>query len=865
MRIFDAKTNGDSGNYKAQYSLESNGKIKVNLDQAGVATKTGYTFLGWNTDMDATTAQTGTVTVDPGTTFYAIFKKEVSATFHYYDSSGNTTSKVVIGTVYNNATNVTYATPTAVNGSFSENGKTYTLAGWNARPDVPTPQYSTSDNINCSANSLTLYAVYTTDLTLSFDTKGGSTVSSMTKNARVSYNKLAETLVFDISGVQPTKVGYVFAAWEDSDGTRYATGNTYQTAADATLTAIWAEGKTVNVFASNNKHGTVTGGGSYALDDQVTVTATPKEGYQFVVWVENNREVSNAANYTFTIKGNHLLFAGFSPIRYGIVYKLNGGAFDGTYESEYSYGVAMILPTNLSKTGYTFAGWYTQENCTGDAITKIAADTMGRMTFYAKWVINTYSVEFDTADKSTAPDAQNIEYGSTVTKPTDPTTEGYTFDGWYADADFTTAWNFADDTVAANTTLYAKWTPKIYTITWVNEDDTELEKDEAVPYDSMPSYNGTPTKAGDAQYSYTFAGWIPEVSTVKGDAAYKATYTASINKYTVTWLNADGSVLETDNNVSYGTTPEYNGQTPTKAADAQYSYTFNDWDKAISTVTGDVIYTATYHQTVNTYTVTFDVQGHGAAPADQIVAYNGTVSDPGNMTARGYTFGGWFTDPDCTAQWDFATDTITADTTLYAKWTLLTYDVTLPTDQGYTVDFSGSTTVGYDGSFHFTVVIGSGYNSSGMVVKANGVVLVPDENGVYTVPNIVSPQDIVIEGVYPMIPVQYRLDNFATTTGEFKDVAYFGRAAKAGDIVTLKVSLSELGEQYGLDYRKIRVEYETQGAVLVRSNFDYSGNPIYKDGIASEFMLSEGFNKVVAKVYYNGSYVGAFAPFYCNI
>ncbi len=115
------------------------------------------------------------------------------------------------------------------------------------------------------------------------------------------------------------------------------------------------------------------------------------------------------------------------------------------------------------------------------------------------------------------------------------------------------------------------------------------------------------------------------------------------------------------------------------------------------------------------------------------------------------------------------------------------------------------------------------------------------------------------------VEIIYRSECFATTVGEFKDVAYFGTEAKAGDVVTLKVSLSELGEKFGLDYKKITVVYEVEGAVMLKSNFDYSGDPIYKDGIATEFMLSEGFNKVVATVYYNGFYAGEFAPFYCNI
>ena len=67
--------------------------------------------------------------------------------------------------------------------------------------------------------------------------------------------------------------------------------------------------------------------------------------------------------------------------------------------------------------------------------------------------------------------------------------------------------------------------------------------------------------------------------------------------YTVTWKNYDGTVLETDSNVSSGAIPEYNGATPTRATDETYAYYFKGWDKEISPVNGDITYTATYEQT----------------------------------------------------------------------------------------------------------------------------------------------------------------------------------------------------------------------------------------------------------------------------
>ena len=69
------------------------------------------------------------------------------------------------------------------------------------------------------------------------------------------------------------------------------------------------------------------------------------------------------------------------------------------------------------------------------------------------------------------------------------------------------------------------------------------------------------------------------------------------------------------------------------------------------------------------YTVTFNKNGHGTAPAAQTVKKGYKATEPTAPTAEGYTFGGWFKEASATNEWDFDEDTVTADVTLYAKWT----------------------------------------------------------------------------------------------------------------------------------------------------------------------------------------------------
>ena len=76
-----------------------------------------------------------------------------------------------------------------------------------------------------------------------------------------------------------------------------------------------------------------------------------------------------------------------------------------------------------------------------------------------------------------------------------------------------------------------------------------------------------------------------------------------------------------------------------------------------------------FAQWISTYTVEFDLQGHGSAIDAQEVAEGGKVTEPTAPIASGYDFNGWYKEAECTNAWNFDTDVVTATTTLYAKWT----------------------------------------------------------------------------------------------------------------------------------------------------------------------------------------------------
>lgn len=112
-------------------------------------------------------------------------------------------------------------------------------------------------------------------------------------------------------------------------------------------------------------------------------------------------------------------------------------------------------PPEPTRTGHTFAGWYKDEALTepwdfeNDVVT-------GEMVLFAKWDLNSYTVSFDSRGGS-AVESITAYYNSTIIAPQDPVREGYIFTGWFKDEDLADPWDFENDRVTEDITLYAGW------------------------------------------------------------------------------------------------------------------------------------------------------------------------------------------------------------------------------------------------------------------------------------------------------------------------------------------------------------------------------------------------------------------------
>ena len=131
---------------------------------------------------------------------------------------------------------------------------------------------------------------------------------------------------------------------------------------------------------------------------------------------------------------------------YAVTLHTNGGTIaDGKDVTGYTYGVGATLPTDVTRTGYTFKGWYDNESLIGSPVTAIGGTEMGNKEYWAKWEINQYTITVK-PENGKADITITQDYGTPITAPT-LTREGYQFNGW--DKAFPTTMPAEDMTVTA--------------------------------------------------------------------------------------------------------------------------------------------------------------------------------------------------------------------------------------------------------------------------------------------------------------------------------------------------------------------------------------------------------------------------------
>ena len=521
-----------------------------------------------------------------------------------------------------------------------------------------------------------------------------ATYSNVMYNTSPKYTGVAPTVPASTSTYTCAWTG-----WDDPDGNFYdknetlpvATGNiTYKAHIDTTKYQYLITFKN-----DNNKviySYLVDAGAMPVCPPELLVKAsTTTQDFTFSGWDKTIVAASEATEYVAQYTA--------SPRKYTVTFV----DYDNTFLADtlINYNDVAVYPTLAAEPyresteafSYEWTGW-----------TKTLAKVTKDVTYVAKYKQTTikYTVIFRSLyedDTEVIHKKTDYSYGATPALPTNPTRPKtdqytYTFDHWDPAV--------VDVTGPATYTAVYTTTLRTYTIKWMNG-STTLETDTDVPYGTTPKYDGaTPTKAATAQYTYTFSGWSPAISSVVGAQTYTAQFSSTVNKYTITFLDGDNNVFATQT-LDYGATPTAPAGTPTKTSTAQYNYTFDAWP-TFATVTGDKSYKATFTSSTRSHNITFvNYDGtqlqvvslpYNTSAANVKAAYTAATPTKPSSVSEDYTFKGWT--PTVAAVTGPAT--YTADYTASARKYTITFQnydgTTLQSSDvayGSTPTYSGST------------------------------------------------------------------------------------------------------------------------------------------------------------------------------
>jgi len=318
---------------------------------------------------------------------------------------------------------------------------------------------------------------------------------------------------------------------------------------------------------------------------------------------------------------------------------------------------------------YVFDGWEPK-------LVKAKADATYTATF--KKEARKYKVTW-VDDKGNVINQTEVAYGEMPTHE-DPVKKSgkaiYTFTGWKPEL----------AKVTGDVTYTATFKKEDgFTITWLDDEGNVIDTTKVEP-GKRPTHDD-PTKEPTEQYTYTFKGWEPKVVKAKADATYTATFKQKIRKYTITWLDDEGNVID-ETQVAYGKLPTHDD--PILEETESSSYVFKGWEPELAEVTGDATYTAVFEEvpktpagteTPETFTITWlddegDVIDTTTVQAGEVPAHD--APERASTEKYSYSFEGWTPEPvEATAD---------AAYTAVFKETLRCYAITWLDDAGETID-----------------------------------------------------------------------------------------------------------------------------------------------------------------------------------
>ena len=689
-----------------------------------------YTFKGWFTAATGGTQISASTTVTGNVIYYAQWTANIrSYTATFNGNGGGTPSP---STITKTCGSELGTLPTC-----SRTG--YTFLGWYTASSGGTKISSTTK----ITGTITYYAQWSINsYTLTYDVNGGNAVSPASKS--VQYGSAYGTLPTP-TRASIAQYSYTFAGWYTAaTGGTQVTANTTMGAGNITIYAHWTATTRSYTVSYQTTYGTLNKTSqSVAYNSKGSCTLTMPDNtaeftYTFVGWYTaanggGTKVGSELTLETPAIKGTVTYYAYVtrSTKSYTHTFNANGGGTVSPATITKAYNTALgTLPT-VSRTGYTFVGWFDTSAASGGIQATTTTKVTGTKTWYARWSINSYTFTFDknggnTPSSTTITKEYNTAVGTlpTCTRNAD-NTYTYTFAGWFDTSASSGGTQLTTTTkVTSNKTWYARWTStyKNYTVTWDGNGGTPSKSSSSFHYNDALGTLPTATRTG-----YTFKGWFDTSAASGGIQATTTTKVTgtktwyarwSINSYTFTFDKNGGNTpssttITKEYNTAVGTLP-----TCTRNADNTYTYTFAGWfDTSASSggtqlttttkVTSNKTWYARWTSTYKNYTVTWDGNGGTPSKSSSSFHYNDALGTLPTATRTGYTFKGWSTSASGSVNVSTTTK-VTGNVTYYAVWQINSYTLTVTAGTGGTA--SGGGTYNYGATVTLKATPSAGYH-----------------------------------------------------------------------------------------------------------------------------------------------------------
>ncbi len=389
-------SNGAEGNVSDEKEYK-NGDIVTVQPKNGLSHPNAYAFVGWNTEPDGTGTtylEGSTFQISEDVTLYAQWIETAKVIYDYAANGGNSSTQEIAGAQSGEDIDLT---PKALKTGWE-------FVGWN------TDQNATEglDFLKMGTENITLYAIYKKDLTFTF--YSGKAGEKVTQEITL-YNKQEDaTFTFpelkdlDISDTN----GYMAYGWSDKKDliSEISEENTSGQASED-MTFYGAYQKEIKVsYNANNGSGNVPESQTltnyaivsdaeckfYTKDSEIIKlpngTGLNRVDYTFNGWIEGSETgEAIAAGTSVNPTEDTVYYASWVLATYHVTLHTNGGD-NGTDLISYTYGTGATLPADWTKKGYTFGGWFDNEDLAGEAITDISDKETGDKEYWAKWIDN---------------------------------------------------------------------------------------------------------------------------------------------------------------------------------------------------------------------------------------------------------------------------------------------------------------------------------------------------------------------------------------------------------------------------------------------------------------------------------------------